>query len=127
MKKLLFLLLAIGGAWQYAAHHFDFSDVMAYAKKNPGASWAPAVEYSVGMIYYQRSDYPKAQETFTQLLTDFPTGQYEAHGLLRLSEVAEDDRDYETARQTLDRFLAEFPDHPDRMMAQKRRELLLSK
>ena len=127
MKKIYFFVLLIGGLWWYATHRFNFSDAMAYAKKNPTASWAPGVEYSIGLVYYQRADYPKAQEAFTQLLTDFPTGQYQARGLLRLSEVAEDNRDYETAKETLDHFLADFPDHPERAMAQKRRELLYSK
>ena len=127
MKKLFFLLLVIGGAWWYATRRFNFSDAMTYAQKHPQASWAPAVEYSVGMVYYQRADYPKAQETFAQLLTDFPTGQYEARGLLRLSEAAEENRDWATAKETLDHFLADFPDHPERGIAQQRRELLYNK
>ncbi len=127
MKKLYFFILIAGGVWWYASHRFNFSDTMEYAKKHPGASWAPAAEYSVGMVYYQRGDYPKAQEAFTQLLTDFPTGQYEARGLLRLSEAAEENRDWPTAKQTLDQFLAEFPDSPDRPLAEKRKELLYNK
>lgn len=127
MKKLIFFALIVGGVWWYATHKFNFADTMTYAQKHPQASWAPAVEYSIGMVYYQRADYPKAQETFTQLLTDFPTGQYEARGLLRLSEVAEENRDWQTAKETLDHFLADFPDHPDRNVAIKRRELLYNK
>ena len=127
MKKLFLLILIGGGVWWYASHRFDFADVMGYAKKNPGASWAPAAEYSVGMVYYQRSDYPKAQAAFTQLLTDFPTGQYEARGLLRLSEVAEQNNDVPAARQALDQFLGDFPDSPDRPIAEKRKELLYNR
>jgi outer membrane protein assembly factor BamD (BamD/ComL family) len=127
MKKVYLLLLIVGGVWWYAAHRFNFSDIMEYAKKNHGASWAPAVEYSVGMVYYQRADYPKAQETFTQLLTEYPTGQYEARALLRLSDAAEENRDWPTAKQTIDQFLTEFPDHPSRQLAEKRKELLFNK
>ena len=127
MKKIMFFALILGGFWWYATHKFNFTDTMAYAKKHPEATWAPAVEYSIGLVYYQRADYPKAQETFTQLLTDFPTGQYTARGLMRLSEVADENRDYTTEKETLDRFLTDFPDHPDRNLAQKRRELLYNK
>lgn len=127
MKKLVILALAIGGIYWYATHKFDFNDTLVYAKKNPGKAWAPGVAYGVGMVYYQRMEYPKAQEVFTSALTDFPTGQYTARTLLRLSEVAEENRDWGTAKETLDRFLAEYPDHPDRMVATKRRELLYNK
>ena len=127
MKKLIFLALVVGGVWWYATHKFNFADTMTYAQKHPQASWAPAVEYSVGLVYYQRADYPKAQEAFTQLLTDFPTGQYAARGMLRLSEVAEENRDYATEKEVLDRFLQEYPDHPDKNLAIKRREFLYNK
>ena len=127
MRKFYFFILAASGVWWYASHRFNFSDAMSYAQKHPNASWAPAVEYSVGLVYYQRSDYQKAEDAFTQLLTDFPTGQYEARGLLRLSEAAEENRDYTTAKETVARYLEEFPDGPDRRTAERRKELLYNK
>ncbi len=127
MKKLLFLALLAGGAWWYASRHFDFHDTLAYAKSHPSAVWAQPAVYSVGLVYYGRADYPKAQEAFTQLLTDYPTGQYTAHALMRLSEVADENRDYATEKQALDRFLQDFPDDPNREIAQKRRDLLYNK
>jgi outer membrane protein assembly factor BamD (BamD/ComL family) len=123
---LIFVALVVGAGW-YASQRFNFSDAMAYAQKHPEKSWSPAVEYSVAMVYYQRADYQKSQEAFTQLLTDFPTGQYEARALLRLSEVAEQNRDWPTAKETLDHFLADFPDHPDRQLAERRKEMLYNK
>ena len=122
MKKFYFLILAASGVWWYASHRFNFSDAMGCAQKHPEASWAPAVEYSIGLVYYQRADYPKAQEAFAQLLTDFPTGQYEARALLRLSEAAEENRDYSTAKESVSRYLEDFPDGPDRALAEKRKE-----
>lgn len=127
MKKVIVIGLIVGGAWWYATKKFKFDDTLAYAKAHPEAKWAPAVEYSVGMVYYQRTDYPKAQAAFAQLLTDFPTSQYTAHALLRLSEAAEENRDWDAAKQSLDQFLNDFPDDPDRNIAQKRRELLYNK
>ena len=121
MKKLYLFVLAASGVWWYASHRFNFADALRYAQKNPSASWAPAVEYSVGLVYYQRADYPKAQETFTQLLTDFPTGPYEARALLRLSEAAQENRDFPTAKESLDRYLEEFPNGPDRQLAESRK------
>ena len=127
MKKIYFLIVIASGVWWYASRRFNFDDAVEYAKKNHGASWAPAVEYSVGMVYYQRADYHKAQDIFTQLLTEYPTGQYEARSLLRLSEVAEQNLDYPTSRQSLDQFLADFPGDPNRYLAEKRKELLYNK
>ncbi|MFI5363120.1 MAG: tol-pal system YbgF family protein [Elusimicrobiota bacterium] len=127
MKRIYFLIVAVSAVWWYATRRFNFSDAMVYAHKNPAASWAPAVEYSVGLVYYQRGDYPKAEDTFKQLLTDFPTGQYEARGLLRLSEAAEENGDYPTAKEMVQRYIDEFPDGPDRSIADRRKELFYNK
>jgi outer membrane protein assembly factor BamD (BamD/ComL family) len=126
MKKIYFFLLVLGGLW-YAAHRCNFADVMAYSHKHADAVWAPKVEFAVGMVYYQRDDHPRAQEAFTQLLTDYPTGQYTARVLLRMSEMADDDRDWPGEKEYLDRFLTDFPEDPNRMIAVKRRELLYNK
>jgi outer membrane protein assembly factor BamD (BamD/ComL family) len=127
MKKLIFLALVVGGTWWYATHKFNFNDTLDYAKKNKEKPWSSAIAYSVGMVYYQRDDYPKAQEVFTGLLTDYPTGQYTPRAMLRLSEVADRNRDFQTEKDILDRFTTEYPDHPDRLIATKRRELLYNK
>jgi len=127
MKKVFVAILLLAGVWWYASHRFNFSEVMLYAKKHSSESWAPALEYSVGMAYYGRGDYPKAEETFNQLLTDFATGEYQARGLLRLSEASEDNRDFQQARDAVDRYLEEYPDGPDRAIAETRKEHLYNK
>jgi outer membrane protein assembly factor BamD (BamD/ComL family) len=124
MKKFYFFVLVMAGLWYYATHIFQIDDVTAFAQKNHNASWAPAAEYTVGLVYYQRDEFPKAQAAFTQFLTEYPTGQYEGRALLRLSEVAEDNHDYATEKTALDQYLADFPDGPDRQTAEKRRELI---
>lgn len=124
MKKLIIVGAVLYGGYWYVTKNYRFEDTLAHSKKNPGASWAPAVDYYVGMVYYQRADYPKAQEAFTQLLTDRSTGPYIAKGLLRLATVAEENRDYAVARQSFERFLEEFPDHKDKEVAARRLEAI---
>ena len=124
MKKWIAVFVVLYGTYWYASRHYNFADTLVYAKKNPQASWAPAADYYVGMVYYQRAEYPKAQEAFTQLLTDYSTGPYTAKGLLRLASAAEENRDYETARQSLARFIEEFPDHKDKNVAERRLEYI---
>ncbi len=127
MKKFYFFVVICSGVWWYASKRFNFSDAMTYAQQHSNAAWAPKVEYSVGMVYYQRSDYQKAEDTFNQLLTDFPTGQYAAKGLLRLSDAAEENRDWPTAKDAIARYLEQFPDDPDRPLAEKRKEYLINR
>jgi outer membrane protein assembly factor BamD (BamD/ComL family) len=127
MKKFYLFVLVVSGVWWYASRRFNFSDAVAYAQKRPNASWAPRVEYSVGVVYYQRADYQKAEDAFNQLLTDFPDSPYEGRALLRLSESAEENRDFSMAKDAVDRYLEKFPEGPDRPMAEKRREYLLNK
>ncbi len=124
MKKWIAVAAALYGTYWYASNHFNFSDTLVYARKNPQASWAPAADYYVGMVYYQRADYPNAQIAFTQLLTDYTTGPYTARGLQRLTTVAQENRDYAAARQSLERFIEEFPNHRDRQNAEKRLEII---
>lgn len=124
MKKWIAVFAVLYGMYWYASNRFDFADTLVYARKNPQASWAPAADYYVGLVYYQRTEYAKSQAAFTQLLTDYSTGPYTSRGLMRLSQVAMDNRDYETARQSLTRFLEEFPDHKERNIAEKRLEYI---
>lgn len=124
MKKLIFIVAVLYGTYWYASSRYNFADTLVYAKKNPQASWAPATDYYVGLVYYQRAEYAKAQEAFTQLVTDYSTGPYTARGLVRLSQAAEENRDWPVARQSLERFIEEFPDHKDRPAAIQRLELI---
>ena len=41
--------------------------------------------------------------------------------------MAEENRDYPTAKESLSRFLEDFPDSPDRAIAEKRKEFLYNK
>jgi TolA-binding protein len=127
MKKFYAFAVVVAVLWWYATTRFNFEDAFKYAHAHPAASWAPGVEYSIGLVYYQRADFPKSQQAFTQLLTDFPTGQYEARGLLRLSEAAEENRDWQTSKDALSKYLEDFPDGPDRPIVEKRKELLYNK
>ena len=127
MRTLIIWGVILGSMWWYATKKLGFENPLQYAKKHPESSLSPKIEFTVGMIYYQRGDYRQAQDVFTLLLTDYPTGQYQSRALLRLSEVAEQNLDYETAKSSLDQFLKDFPEHPDRNMAQKRRELLYNR
>ena len=122
MKKLIAVFAVLYGTQWYASRHFNFADTLVYAKKHPQASWAPAADYYVGLVYYQRAEYAKSLEAFTQLHADYTTGPYTAKGLLRLAAAAEETRDYGVARQSLERFIEEFPDHKDKRIAEHRLE-----
>ncbi|PIR15447.1 MAG: hypothetical protein COV48_14305 [Elusimicrobia bacterium CG11_big_fil_rev_8_21_14_0_20_64_6] len=124
MKKLLFVVGVLYGTYWYASTHYNFSDTLVYAKKNPQAAWAPATDYYVGLVYYQRAEYAKSQEAFTQLLADYTTGPYTARALLRLSEVAGYNRDWPVARQSLERFIEEFPNNKKIRIAEQRYEVI---
>ncbi len=124
MKKLIFVVALSYGTYWYITRHFNLSDVLICAKKNHSASWAPAADYYVGLVYYQRAEYAKSEEAFTQLLSDYTTGPYIAKGLLLLSSVAQENRNWPVARQSLERFIKEFPHHKDKQLAEQRLEFV---
>ncbi|UPT74449.1 MAG: tetratricopeptide repeat protein [Elusimicrobiota bacterium] len=76
------------------------------------------------MVYYQRAEYAKAQETFEQLLVVHSTGPYSARALLRLASAAEETRNYQVARESLQRFIDEYPDHRSRNVAEQKLEVI---
>ena len=57
-------------------------------------------------------------------LTDYSTGAYTAKGLFHLASGAAENRDYEVARKSLQRFIEEFPDHKDKRDAEQRLEYI---
>lgn len=124
MRKLVVAAAVFYGVYWYASNKFSFENTLAYARKNPQASWSAAAEYYVGMVYYQRADYPKAQETFEQMLVVHSTGPYSARALLRLASAAEENRNYQVARDSLQRFLDEFPNEKNRSVAEQKLEVI---
>ncbi|MEK7390084.1 MAG: tetratricopeptide repeat protein [Elusimicrobiota bacterium] len=124
MKTIMVIAALFYGTYWYASRHYKFEDTLVYAKKNPKASWAPAVDYYVGLVYYHRGDYKKSQEALSQLVTDYTTGEYTAKGLIKLSEVAEENRDWPTARQSLERLIEDFPGDKKVAFAKQRLELI---
>ena len=124
MKKLLIVAALFYGVYWYASRRFSFGDTLVYAHQRQWASWAQPTDYYAGLVYYQRGDYPKAQEALTQLATDYSTGPYLAKGLMRLSEVAEENRDWPAEREALERFTRDYPDDPEIRLAEKRLELV---
>ena len=124
MKKLIFVFAVLYGTYWYASSRFNFADTLVYAKKNQYASWSQSTYYYVGLVYYQRAEYAKSQEAFNQLVTDFSTGPYLAKGLVYLSRAAEENRDWPVARQSLERFIEEFPDHKDKPAVMQRLDII---
>lgn len=122
--KYLLIIAAIYGALIFAAKNMDYDKMLAAAKKNPSASWAPKLEYSVGVFCYQRSDYPNAIKAFTQLLADYPTAQYAPKALFRLGDSGESIMNWEVARESYARYAEEYPDGEDINIVRKRLELV---
>ena len=124
MRTYLIVVAVICGLYYFFTRHFEFHDTLALAKSHPAAHWAPSVDYYVGLCYYQRADWPNAQEAFTQLLTDYPTSHYTPKALVYLDDAAEYNHDWDTSKAALSRYLEEFPDGKDYEVMQKRMEMV---
>ena len=122
--KIILVILALYGAYFYAGKHFQFDDTLSYAQKHPDKSWSGPVQYYVGLVYYQRSDYPKAQAAFNQLLTGNTTAYNAQRGLIMLADSAENTREYDVAKDALSRYIEAFPNGKDLELAKQRLDLL---
>jgi TolA-binding protein len=124
MKKFAFIALALWGCYYYSSRHLNLENSARFVSTHKNASWAPRAAYYIAVVYEQRENYPKAQEAFSQLLTDYPTCQYAPSALIKLDSAAENNADWETAKSSLVRYLEEFPDAPQKELATKRLEML---
>jgi len=124
MIKFLVLVLVLGGGFYYLTRSASLDSGMELVARHKDATWAPRANYAIALVYHQRGEYPKSQEAFTQLLTDYPTCQFAASGLFYLEDAAEYNHDWDTVKSALDRYASDYPDGPDFMLMQKRREVL---
>jgi outer membrane protein assembly factor BamD (BamD/ComL family) len=124
MGAYLTAALVACGLYYYATHVFQFDDLLAKAKSNPSASWAPTVDYYAGLVYLQRADYGKCQVAFTQLLTDAATSQYAEKGLVHQEDCAEYNHDWDTAKAAVETYQVQFPKGKDADIMAKRLEML---
>ena len=124
MKKWRICAGLLYGAYWYASRRWDFKDTLVLTHKNPSKSWSAPANYWIGMVYYQRADYEMADQAFAQLLVDHSTSTYVPKTLLRRSEVAISRRDWPTARESLERFLNDYPDDKQRNIAEQRLEVV---
>ncbi len=124
MIKYVLFVLAVAGGYYYLSRNASLESGLQYIEQHKGASWAPRANYTIGFIYHQREEYDKAETAFTQLLTDYPTGQFVARGLFYLEDSAEYVHDWAAAKTALDRYIDEYPDGHDVGLMRQRRDLL---
>jgi TolA-binding protein len=124
---IIVCLIGIGAFYGYEKYSGQMTPLEAaldHAKKKPDPVWSPRIQYWVGMIYYQRSEFPQAQATFNALLTDYPTCHYAPDGLIKLNLAAQENKDWETAKAALARYVEEYPKEKQIDMARKSLEQL---
>jgi TolA-binding protein len=124
MTRYVVFVLALAGGYYYLSRNASLEAGLQYAARHKDASWAPRADYTIGFIYHEREEYGKAEAAFTQLLTDYPTGQFTAPGLFYLEDSAEYIHDWDTAKTSLDRYIEDFPDGDKIGLVRQRRELL---
>ncbi|MCX5797871.1 MAG: tetratricopeptide repeat protein [Elusimicrobia bacterium] len=124
MMKYVLCVLALAGGYYYLSRHASLEASLQYVTQHKGASWAPRANYTIGWIYHQREEYGKAEAAFTQLLTDYPTGQFAAPALVYLEDSAESVKDWDAAKAALDRYIEEHPDGAEIKLMRERREML---
>jgi TolA-binding protein len=123
MRYILFVL-ALAGGYYYVSRHASLDSSLQYVEQHKGASWAPRANYTIGFLYHEREEYGKAEAAFSQLLTDYPTGQFTIQGLFYLEDSAEYLHDWDTAKTALDRYIEDYPDGHDIGLMRQRRDLL---
>ena len=121
LKKIMWALLIFCGVVWYVHDHYTFRDVVGYSKTHPSA-YSPMLDYYSGTGMYMRSDFDGAIEAFNQLLTDYPTCQYAPGALYKLSDSYMERNRWAEARETLEKFIEQFPDDPQRPVVDQKYE-----
>ncbi len=123
MRAFVIGVLVIYGAYYYVSRKFEFQSTFTYAQKHKDARWAGPVQYYVGLVY-QRSDYPKAQESFSKMLEEHPTDYHAPRALVMLGDSAEYNRDWKVAADALSRYIEQYPNGKDIELVRQRLDLL---
>ncbi len=117
LKYYVIAVLAIAGGWHIYQKQLGGKDLLAgaldYADKNPGTSWAPRIDYYVGVMYLKRDKPGQARDTFLKLLADYPTSQYIPKAMIHLFRAAKDVHDWDNARMALELYVEDYPDGGD--------------
>lgn len=124
MKTFLFILLALYGAYFYVSKKYEFKDTLDYAKAHPENPRSPAIEYYVGFVYYQRSDYKNAQDAFGALLEQHPTDYYVEKALMMYDDSAEYNFDWDTAKMALQKYIDDYPNGKKIDLAKQRLDMV---
>lgn len=126
MRYLLIALALYGGVRLLSSHYgvHEFHDVLAFSKKHPSPTFSPTIDYYAGVSYYQRSEYPQAQEAFSQLLQDYPTAQYAASALVRLEDSAEYNKDWPVAKTACEKYVEQFPNGSESQVIEQRLQVI---
>ncbi|MBI4052079.1 MAG: tetratricopeptide repeat protein [Elusimicrobia bacterium] len=114
MKKYFIFVASLALVLYWVSNHLSLDQwtgrSLEYFQKHPHPKASPAVAYYVGMYRFSRSRYPEAVEAFTQVLTQYPTGQYASVALFRLAQSYEEMRDFTHSTEAYKKFLEEYPD-----------------
>lgn len=124
MKTIFWILLILYGAYYYVSKKFEFHDTLDYAQKHPEQKNSPAIEYYVGMVYYQRSDYKNAQAAWGALLEQHPTDYYVEKALIDYSESAQYNFDWETSKAALQKYLDDYPNGKKAELARQKLDMV---
>lgn len=121
---VVLVIAAVWYGWQRYGGVVTANDPLAYTAEHKNEKWADEANYYTGVYYYSRSDYPKAQRAFSQLLADQATSQYVEKGLMYLADTAEQNREFGTARDALVKYLEDYPQGKERERAKSKLEFI---
>ena len=120
-KYTIALAIMLGGFY-YVRNHYDYDDLLKVAAKDEGNPRSEQIEYYVGTMYYSRSDFPRAEKAFDQLLLSHPTSYYAPKALMRLGLTYTEQNKWPQAREAYFKYLTYFPDHESKNTVEKRWE-----
>lgn len=127
MRTYVLVVLAIAGSYWVVVHKISLEDPLKHTRAHRDKSWSAPANYYIGLAYYQRSDYYKAQAAFEQLLADHAqtsTNTYRAKGLVYLADTAEHVNEFSTAKMASQYYVDEFPQGKDIERMTKKLEYL---
>jgi len=95
-----------------------------YIKEHPDLSWAPSVQYHLGIFYYMFHNYPKAEEAFRFFLKTYPDAPKAINAHYFLIRVYEDAGKLAELEQEAERFLQKYPKTTYTVKVQKKLQWL---
>ena len=120
MKKIAIFFGVVILIFYLASDFIKSGKLQQFIDDNSDKTWAPTVQYKLGVIYQTISKDDSAELCFNRILDKYTSSQFTIDSIFQLGSIYEETRRFPKAKEMYRRILDEYPNYENRNLAEKR-------